>query len=233
MRAEEPLGYVYFPEATPTALPAGDGAERQGVRPGKRPILAVFCFEPQAGAVGQYIAGLAPQCAEHGVDVHIFSRETFDCGVPVSPSAELAGQGGGGVTIHVLGKDPESNLLQSAEDFTARARTAFTAAFASDTEDVTALCHEWTGIGVLTELQARGVRTILSLHSLENMRSDLSSEISRGILEVERVGLEAAASNPGPPAGHRRGRAQTIAGVRRAPCPPEASVPRGGVRQPA
>ena len=84
--------------------------------------------------------------------------------------------------------------MQSAEDFTARARRGLHRAFASGAEEVTALCHEWTCIGVLTELQARGVRTILSLHSLENMRSDLSSEISRSIQEVERLGLEAAAS---------------------------------------
>ena len=51
----------------------------EGVRAGKRPNLAIFCFEPQAGAVGQYVAGLAPQCAEDGVNVHIFSREAFDC----------------------------------------------------------------------------------------------------------------------------------------------------------
>jgi glycosyltransferase involved in cell wall biosynthesis len=93
-----------------------------------------------------------------------------------------------------LGKDPESSLLQGAEDFTARARAAFTEALGQDKEDVTALCHEWPCVGVLTELRAQGVPAILSLHSLESQRSDLSGETSRSIQEVERLGLEAAAS---------------------------------------
>jgi len=179
--AAAPTGCVSLPESTLAASLAGAGVSRQMARAAKHPKLAIFCNEPQAGAVGQYVAALAPACAAHGVGVHIFSRQAFDCGGPE-------------VTIHVLGKDPESGLLQGAEDFTARARAAFTEALAAEAEEVTALCHEWTCIGVLTELQSQGVRAILSLHSLECQRSDMSSEMSRSIQEVERLGLEAATS---------------------------------------
>ena len=172
----------------------GNGVPPRVVDAGKRPKLAIFCYEPQAGAIGQYTAALAPQCADHGVEVHVFSRTAFDCAPHPSLSPGGRGWGEGGVKIHVLGDDPASGLLQSAEDFTARARAAFTAALGADAAEVTALCHEWTCIGVLTELRPLGVRTILSLHSLECQRSDLSSETSRSILEVERLGLAVAES---------------------------------------
>ena len=162
----EPPPSVKAPPAAPF-VSSGKGA------------LAMFCYLEPDCAIGQYIAQTAPLLAERGVPVHIFSRHPFNCAAP-------------GVNVHSVGLCEDSDLLASVNEFTLRALNAFTAEFGANSS-VSVLGYEWSSVKALLELsRSRKAPVMLSLHSLESQRSDLSSDLSRKIQELEIEGLQCA-----------------------------------------
>jgi len=148
---------------------------------GKR-VLALFTYVEPASAIGHYIAQTAPLLAQRGFEVQIYSRHAFNL------NAE-------GVTENVLGLCESGSILGSVEEFTLRARAAFNHAFPADTARVTALGFEWSAAKMLQDLShVNKIPFILSLHSLESQRSDLSSEVSRTIHGIELETMRLARS---------------------------------------
>src|SRR5262249_4009279 len=81
----------------------------------------------------------------------------------------------------------------SVQRFARRACNAFVERFPASCPHVTVLGCEWSSGPALSILRGiKGAPTVLSLHSLERQRSDMSSEISRRIEEVELSELRAA-----------------------------------------
>jgi glycosyltransferase involved in cell wall biosynthesis len=143
-------------------------------------ILAVFCFDEPNGSIASYLANYAGVLATHDIAVHVFTRK------PISISAT-------GVRVHPVGPETSGDLMLGAKDFAVRAGEAFDSIFPGERSDVVLLGHEWTSIPVLTEISSRRrLPSILSLHSLESQRSDMRSELSRAIQQIEAGGLRAA-----------------------------------------
>ncbi len=145
-----------------------------------RPVLAAFCYEDPGCAVTRFVASAAGALAGRGVALHVFSRKGFEVEAP-------------GVSIHVLGEGDEETLLERVRGFTHRASNAFLKQFQGSAAPVTLLGCEWATVGAVSLL--RGVKdlpVILSLHSVERQRSDLTSAESRQIQEVELSGLREA-----------------------------------------
>ena len=165
--AAKPPPSVKSPPAAPF-VPSGKNA------------LAMFCYLEPECAIGQYIAQTAPLLAERGVPVHIFSRHPFNI-----DSA--------GVIVHEVGLCEDADLLSSVNEFTLRALNAFLTEFSAANSNVAVLGYEWSSVRALLELsRSRKAPVMLSLHSLESQRSDLSSELSRKIQELEIEGLQCA-----------------------------------------
>lgn len=155
----------------------GNGVHRPAPRK-----LAVFCFEDPAGPIGQYVARTVAALAERGTPVHVFSRRPFDFFHPQ-------------VYVHAVGECPGHSLLSQVEEFTRRACNDFQRHFRADDDQVTLLAHEWSTIPAVSLLRSsRGLPALLSLTSMERQRSDLRSEESRRIDEIEVAGLREAAS---------------------------------------
>ena len=143
-----------------------------------RPVLALFCFESADSAVGQFIANLAVALAKRDLAVHLFMRDGF----------ELAD-----VTIHRVGTSGETDLVDQVQEFARRAGNEFLGHFQIGFVPVTLLGCEWSSIPVMTLLQGiKNLNVLLSLHSLERQRSDMTSEISKRIENIELAGLRAA-----------------------------------------
>jgi glycosyltransferase involved in cell wall biosynthesis len=139
-------------------------------------ILAVFCYEPPGSPIGQYIAQLSATLAGRGQTVALFTREAFT--VP-------------GVTCHAVG-GAAKDIVDAVYEFGDRAAEAFRGAIPPGAT-VTLLGHEWSGLTPLVKLRmSDDLDSILLLHSLERQRSDLSSDMSRRIEELERAGLRDA-----------------------------------------
>lgn len=180
-----------LPEPAPTAEKPYRNGSTQAARTerrvpeapaaGKR-VLALFCHESPASAIGQYVSRLAGALAQRGHGVHLFASQPYDLPTP-------------GLTIHRLGDPSGSGLVEQVEDFGRRAQQAFTARFPANAGPVTLLGFEWSTIPALRQIQeARGADTLLSLHSLERQRSDMTSELSQRIHAIELDGLARARS---------------------------------------
>jgi len=165
-------------EPAPLTLPSPPGGEGR-VR-GARPLLAVFCFHDPDCAIGRYVARTMPLLAARQTRVHVFSRKPFNLEAP-------------GVQVHVIGGDETGDLLADAQEFAERALAGFEAECAAQSQRVTALGFEWVSVKLLVELeQMQQAAILLSLHSLEAQRSNMSSELSRTIQAVEAEGLAKA-----------------------------------------
>jgi glycosyltransferase involved in cell wall biosynthesis len=166
--------------AEPPAAPKTPPVRRE-VPVGAR-ALAMFCYLEPECAIGQYIAQTAPLLAERGVPVHIFSRHPFNIDAA-------------GVTVHELGLCEDADLLASVNEYTLRALNAFLTEFSAANSNVAVLGFEWSSVKALLELsRTQKAAVMLSLHSLECQRSDLSSELSRKIQELEIEGLQCAST---------------------------------------
>jgi glycosyltransferase involved in cell wall biosynthesis len=145
-----------------------------------QPVLAMFCFEDAASGVGRFAARTAAALAGRGRCVHVFARQAF---VQEAP----------GVVVHVLGDAVAGDLLEQVQEFTHRACNAFLKQFQATPARVTLMGFEWSSVQALSIL--RGIKNLdmlLSLHSQERQRSDVSSEVSKRIEEIEVSGLREA-----------------------------------------
>lgn len=146
-------------------------------QPEKGTTLALFCFEDPASPVGQQVGQLASRLADRGVMVHVFTRRAYEFFHA-------------GVFVHALGDSSEGGYLQQVQEFSRRAANAFQRQFPVSTNNVFACGFEWSTLPLLSQLHgSRNVRTLVSLQSFERQRSDLSSEESRQINEIEIAGL--------------------------------------------
>src|SRR5262249_15404507 len=117
--------------------------------------------------------------AARGRSVYLFCSQPFD----------LAGPN---LRVHAVGAAEEGDAVARAKEFVRRAGNAFMQLIPAG-QAASVIAYEWTAAGVIPLL--RGLRNqhgVLSLHSLERQRSDLSAESSRQINEIQREALEAA-----------------------------------------
>jgi glycogen(starch) synthase len=144
-----------------------------------RPVLAVFCYEAPDSALGRYVTRLTSALARRQTAVHLFARHDF-------PAAAV------NVAVHAVGES-EGDLLAQVQEFKHRACNAFLKRFESSSAPVTLLGHEWSSVPILSLLRGiKSLDTILALHSLERQRSDMTSDLSRRIEEIETTGLREA-----------------------------------------
>jgi glycogen synthase len=143
--------------------------------------LALFCFEAPEGPVGTQVARTAAALARRSGVAHLFARHAF-------PAAA-------GVYVHAVGTESGMDLLAEVDEFTRRANNAFRAQFPHGADSVPVLGCEWSAAPILALRRGLGnARTILSLHSLERQRSDMTSELSWRIEEIERAALRETAA---------------------------------------
>jgi len=145
--------------------------------------LAIINYSESDSAIGQYLNGVLPHLAASKIDVHHFGR--------FAPTIRIDG-----VQYHNVGACENSDLMSSVEEFTLRVLRTFRQVFGSEGDstgsthsDVSLLGHEWTAIPAMRVL-GRTQHTLLSLHSLECQRSDMSSHLSQRIQEIEIQGLK-------------------------------------------
>ena len=163
-------------------LPAVPVQDEQKDQKDGRPVLAVFCFEEPDSIVGRFVTGLVSALCKHEVAVHLFSRGDFEL-VPAN------------VFTYVLGEcqADDRDLIAEVQEFKGRACNAFLKMFQGTSTPITLLGFEWSAIPVVSLL--RGIKSLdilLSLHSLERQRSDMTSEISGQIEQIELSGLRKA-----------------------------------------
>jgi glycosyltransferase involved in cell wall biosynthesis len=145
-----------------------------------RPVLAIFCFEDDGSVVGRFVSQLAAALANRRLNVHLFARKGF----------EVAG-----VSCHLVGESSENDLVDQVQTFARAAGNEFLRIFEAGSVPVTLLGCEWSSVPVMTILQGiKNLPILWSLHSLERQRSDMTSEISKRIEEIELAGLRAAKS---------------------------------------
>ncbi len=145
-----------------------------------RPALALFCFESPDSPLGQYVSSLVQALAQLGDRVHLFCRLPF-AGMPA------------GATVHAVGPTASRNLEADVEDFTLLCAEAFNKQFPSNAEAPALIGLEWSSIQTLQMLSQHTSRDfVLSLSSLERQRSDMSSEASKHIDNIEMSGLRDA-----------------------------------------
>jgi glycosyltransferase involved in cell wall biosynthesis len=162
-----------------TMFPAEPTVNGEAGHPDKQPVLVVFCYEPPGSIVGQFVTNLVAPLARKQISVHVFSPKDFELDAP-------------GVSMHVLGES-DGELLDQVQEFTRRACNAFLQAFPNGSDSLTLLGLEWSAVDALSLLHGiKNVPALLSLHSLERQRSDLSSDLSRRIEEAELEGLRQA-----------------------------------------
>jgi glycosyltransferase involved in cell wall biosynthesis len=166
-----------WPETSTDAPWLRNGA---GVKDDGRPHLALFCFEPPDSIIGDQVKKLAGALTQRSLAVHLFARHDFALDAETIP-------------VIVVGESAEEDLVSQVQTFTQRACNAFLSHFAGSAAHVTLLGHEWSTFPALSIL--RGVknhRALLSLHSLERQRSDLSSDVGQRIHALECAGLNEA-----------------------------------------
>ncbi len=145
----------------------------------RRKTLTLFCYDTPESIVGRFVSQLAEALTRQDIDLHLFARHDFQLEAP-------------NVFLHVLGES-SGDLLEQVHEFSHRSCNAFLKLFPSSCSHVTLMGFEWATIPGLSIL--RGIKSIdilLSLHSLERQRSDMSSELSRSIEEIELGGLREA-----------------------------------------
>jgi glycosyltransferase involved in cell wall biosynthesis len=165
----------------------GDGGTA-GCAPGRTTpgVLAAFCHEEPDSAVGSYLLHAAASLAARGVQVHVFCRSRLG-----------AGEAGPNVHMHELGDGAGPDLIARAGGFAAKAREAFARQFGDQGANVPLLACEWSAAPVIAALRGSGPAArpaILSVHSLEPQRADLTSEVSQTIVEKEKEGLRACST---------------------------------------
>lgn len=168
--------------------PVPDTRGRNGrveIRPA-RPPLAVFCHEPPDSFVGGHVSKVVSALAAREQMVHLFCRHSFRFDHPL-------------IRVHAVGNvegnvdGNQLDLIEQVQRFARDASNAFLQVMPVS-QPVAVLGYEWTSAPVLSLLKGlRNLPTVLSLHSLERQRSDLSSEISRKIVEIEYEGIQSAA----------------------------------------
>jgi glycogen(starch) synthase len=145
-----------------------------------RPILAVFCWENPDTPVGQAALQSATALAHRGTTVHFFGRVA----VPLNEAS---------LCIHAVGDGEGNDLLARVQEFTSRAANAFLKQFPGGSPHVTLMGYEWSGAGPLSLLRGlKNNRTVFSIRSMERQRSDMTSEISKRINDVECTTLREA-----------------------------------------
>ncbi|MFH0939762.1 MAG: glycosyltransferase family 4 protein [Planctomycetota bacterium] len=149
------------------------------LHPSSLSVLAIFCYEDSTSSLGQYVAEYSNLLAQRGTTVHIFSRKAF---TNVGPA----------VQVHETGDYQAENLVASVQEFSNRVQISFARHFSSGVS-VTLLGQEWTTIPAVLALGAKyNCNTIISMHSMECQRSDMSSELSQKIKSLELQGLAQA-----------------------------------------
>jgi glycogen synthase len=169
-----------FPLDEPERLvPDLDDLTEQGDR---APILAIVCYEEPGSVVGRFVGSMACALAERAVAVHIFARRDFD----------LEAQG---VSTHPLGGGEPTDLAAGVEEFANRVAEAFGKCFDDESAPITLLGHEWSAVPAIMKLRGeKHAEFLLSLHSLERQRSDMTSDISKWIEAIELAGAREAKS---------------------------------------
>jgi glycosyltransferase involved in cell wall biosynthesis len=165
--------------AIPAVVPSNLAPEEPAEPTAARPALAVFCHEAADSFLGAHVRETVTTLAGRGVPVHLFARHTFG----------LAGEG---VTVHSVGAS-DGDALEQVQEFTRRAGNAFLEQFPPGAGPVKLIGYEWSAVPVLSLLRGlRDLDYVLSLHSLERQRSDMSSNLARRIEEIEFGGLREA-----------------------------------------
>ncbi len=167
-----------IPRITPSSRIAPPAAKRAEE---PRPALAVFCWEQPDTLVGQSVLDTVTALARRGKNtVHLFSRSPAPTDIP-------------GLINHPVGDTEGDDLLARVQEFTSRAANAFLHQFPGGSPHVTLMGYEWSGAGPLGLLRGlKNNRTIFSIRSLERQRSDMTSEISKRINEMECTTLREA-----------------------------------------
>lgn len=160
-------------EPKPPAAPAPVADDRRAI--------ALFCYEPAESAVGFQVGNTAAALAKRGNIVHLFTRYPY----PAATAAK--------VRVHAVGPCDGPDILAQVNAFTSQATNAFLQQFPHGVSTVTLMGYEWSSIPALSLLRGiSNARTVLSLHSLERQRSDMTSALSKSIEEVELTGLREA-----------------------------------------
>ncbi|MHB1421880.1 MAG: glycosyltransferase family 4 protein [Gemmataceae bacterium] len=138
-----------------------------------RPALALFCWEHPDTLVGQSVIQTVAALVHRGTTVHLFGR--FPAGLQLP-----------GLHDHPVGDTEGNDLLARVQEYTSRAANAFLQQFPGGSPHVTLMGYEWSGAGPLGLLRGlKNNRTLFSIRSLERQRSDMTSEISKHINELE------------------------------------------------
>jgi glycosyltransferase involved in cell wall biosynthesis len=182
-RSDQPLtGAPWTEPQLRLALPLLPTVNGDAPHPDERPTLAAFCYEAPDSIVGQCLAQTLTTLARRPVPIHLFARHAFELTAP-------------GIQVHAIGDCEGEDLPAQVEDFTKRACNAFLRQFVNGSAHVTLMGCEWSSVEVLSILRGiKNVGTILSLHSLERQRSDMTSAVSKHIEEMELAGLREARS---------------------------------------
>jgi glycogen synthase len=162
-----------LPSSRPSA-PSAKSAEEI------RPAVAVFCWEHPDTPIGQAVVQTAAALARRQTTVHFFARAATSVSVP-------------GFHDHPVGEIEGDDLFARVQEFTSRAANAFLHQFPGGSPHVTLMGFEWSGAGPLGLLRGlKNNRTVFSISSLERQRSDMTSEISKRINELECTTLREA-----------------------------------------
>jgi glycosyltransferase involved in cell wall biosynthesis len=142
-----------------------------------RPALAVFCWEHPDTPVGRCISQTLAALARRQTTVHLFSRYPLGLNLP-------------DLHEHAVGEVEGADFFVRVQEFTSRAVNAFLLEFPGGSPHVTLMGYEWSGAGPLGLLRGlKNNHSIFSVNSLERQRSDMTSEISKRINEVEEAAL--------------------------------------------
>lgn len=167
-------------DRAPSVPDAPEAPVEESGRGGERPILAMFCYEDTDSVVGRFVKKTAAALAGRNIRIHIFSRRAFRLDLP-------------DVYDHPVGTCEADTLQGEVREFTRRASNAFLRNFQACSTTVTLMGHEWSAIPTISLLHGiKNTTAMLSLHSLERQRSDLSNDISKWIEETELAGLREA-----------------------------------------
>jgi glycosyltransferase involved in cell wall biosynthesis len=169
----------YAPKAVRATKERAAQTPKPAANPSGQKSLALFCYDDPANLIGQYACNLAGSLAQKGLDVHVFTRKSLP------PSAA-------GTRVHELGECAGENLLASVQNYTSAAKEAFLQTFGANANAIL-VGFEWGAIQILRELNTAGAfQTVLIMHSLEQQRSDMRSDLSRKIQAIETSGLNEA-----------------------------------------
>ncbi len=142
--------------------------------------FALFSLESPESPIGQQLVETADALAKSGHDVHLFSSQPFTLNNNL-------------IVQHVVGDCEGEDLYSRSQDFSTRACNHFLQEFMAQTQPITLMGFEWPSIPVLSTLKGiKNLPSVLSLHSLERQRSDMTSKMSLQIDEIEQTGLREA-----------------------------------------